>query len=151
MAYTFLTRKQVLDWNTRWSLRDLEVIEAALDALPEGCEYYMPESKSYISSWVRGEAPRGMKRMDYRAFVIHPGSIEWPSLDLVPKSVFLAHYDRITEDTRWMWDDWQEYVWLPFSTWRAKGDVLNHTPAESAVCPTCFIALPATGTCDTCG
>ena len=149
MARTWLTRRQVLEWNPRWSLRDLEIIELALDHLPAGCSFYVPESKTYVSSFVNRVSPGGEsgRRIDYRGVVISPGRIEWLDHNLVPQDLTSA----AIEDERYVFDSVVLVYWIPLSTYRGRSEAVNHALANPDVCTTCFIALPATGVCDDCG
>ena len=56
-----------MSWNDKWSFSDRELIEHALDVLPEQ-DYYVPSSAAYAAARVAGRV----------AVYIAPGYLWWP-------------------------------------------------------------------------
>ena len=121
-------------WRDKWSTADRVMVLAALDAVPGGVCLASPDN-THVAIYANGQA-KGT-----RAAVINPGYIQWPGRKAadIPTSVF----PEVHETSGWG-------AWTPLSTFRPNEAGPGRHEAELSLCPTCFVALPATGRCDNC-
>lgn len=118
----WLSREQLLRWRLGWSTNDLRMIEENLDRL---------DVQSFEERDEGGRVdcfnPAGRKVMELR-----PGY-----------AMFLKGFELPDEND-------PDRKWLTFSTFQPYEKVNSHLEDNPAICPTCHMALPLTGECDTC-
>lgn len=124
-----LTRQQVTNWRDNWSLRDLELIEHALDLLPER-DYYEPTSAQYVGARVTGRV----------AVYVAPGYLYWP------KGRWAVNLDpRLVPGGLYRDDDGNSSFGL--STFSDRGATESRFEELTAPCPVCFLAPSVSGAC----
>ncbi len=123
-----LTRQQLTSWRENWSFADLELIQHALDLLPER-DYYEPTSAAYVAARVGGRV----------AVYIAPGYLWWPngtwSVDLDP---------RLIPRGLWRDDSGNGYG---LSTFVERGASKPALAELTAPCPVCFLVPSVSGAC----
>jgi len=125
-----LTRHKVLTWREKWSLPDRELIDHALDLLPEQ-DYYEPSAAQYVGARVAGRV----------AVYVAPGYLYWPNgtwcsgldIRLTPKGLQSGD----SSDT-----------WYELSTFRQRGESTQSFVELTAPCPDCFMVPSVSGSCD---
>ena len=124
-----LTRQQVLRWRENWSFSDLDLIEHALDLLPEQ-DYYEPSAAQYVGARVAGRV----------AVYIAPGYVYWPKAtwctDLDTRLVPAGLKSDASGDS-----------WYALSTFMKREESARRFEELSAPCPNCFQVPSVAGAC----
>ncbi|MEE1617218.1 hypothetical protein [Brachybacterium sp. J153] len=118
-----MTRDEALSWNSRWSVGDVRLIGEHLDRT--GAEqFYRTASNGSVTAL--DAAGRSVMHL-------YPGYITFAK-DCAPPELAEA--------------DWK--TGLELSCFQRRGDATAEADRPLPVCPSCFLALPATGVCDDC-
>lgn len=118
-----MTRAQALSWNPAWSAADVRLIEENLDRL-EVRTFYRTRSNGSVTA--QDEDGRSV-------MYLSPGYVEFRK--------GLAPEDRPEPD-------WHGFT---LSCFRPRGSTETAGDDAPTICPSCHLALPATGVCDDCG
>ncbi|MDN5822170.1 MAG: hypothetical protein L0H74_12255 [Brachybacterium sp.] len=118
-----MTREQALAWNPAWSAADIRLLEENVDRL-DARTFYRTRSNGSVTA----QDADGLSVM-----YLSPGYVEFRK--------GLAPTDR--PDPAWHG--------LALSCFRPRSTNEAGREEGPAICPSCFLALPATGVCDDCG
>lgn len=118
-----MSREHALAWNPAWSAADVRLLEENVDRL-DVRTFYRTRSNGSVTA----QDEDGLSVM-----YLSPGYVEFRK--------GLAPADR--PDPSWHG--------LALSCFRPRSTVEATGEEGPAICPSCFIALPATGVCDDCG
>lgn len=118
-----MTRDEALSWNSRWSVGDLRLIGEHLDRTGAEQFYRTPSNGSVTALDAAGRS----------VMHLYPGYITFAK----------DHAPAELAEAAWT-------TGLELSCFQRRGEAAAEAERPLAVCPSCFLALPATGVCDDC-
>ena len=124
-----VTRQYALDYNDHWSREDKAIIEYHLDRL-QVKSYYITDSGGCVNC----KPTKDINNPHRNVMIIHGGWLGFPD-DLLPP------------------EGRQNPAWaeIYLSTFSPRDPGQQTHQLETEMCPNCFIDLPLSGACDTCG
>ena len=124
-----ITRQQALDWNENWDPSDLAIITGHLERLAVK-SFYVTDSGACVNC----KSTEEINDRSRNVMFLYPGYLWFPE-DLIAES------DRSNA----------LYPGIVLSTFRDRHPSEMTHRIEAQTCPNCFIDLPLSGGCDTCG